>query len=103
MNCFRYFEMLSFSEVDELELTEYFWLLESIQWKKLDEEYRIHRLAWVDRQVNIMDKKSKYIYTEFNKFFNEKEIKQMLGLKVKSDKRLKMLARLAKEANEKGG
>ena len=74
--------------------------------KQVDKQHEIHIQAWVNKQVNATKKKGDgeiSIYKEFKDFFNfEKEIRKIKSNnndQQMSDKRMKSLARLAKNVN----
>lgn len=54
--------------------------MEAFKWRRLDKERELHKSAWLSRKVNATNDKGKYLFKDFDKFFNEKEYKKELGL-----------------------
>lgn len=81
LNCFRYLDFKSFSEVDRLTIPEYRLLMEAVRLKQVDADYRNHLQAWLTFAAKAEKKsgkgKSKPVYSKFKKFFDyEKAIKE---------------------------
>ena len=82
LNCFRYLGFKSFSEVDSLTIPEYELLMEAVELKRVDMDYRNHLQAFLNFAVKAEKKsgknKSKPVYSKFTKFYDyEKEIKKV--------------------------
>lgn len=75
MNCFRYFGMKSFDEVDYVLLEEYALLMKSYSLRKLDKERDMHKQAYLNLAVESTDKSGKKTaYPTFEKFFDYDKI-----------------------------
>ena len=62
----------------------------------------MHKEAWLHREVSARDKKGKYVFDTFTKFYKENVIKENLGItegKRKSNKTYKRLADIARKVN----
>lgn len=102
MNCFRFLNFKSFDEVEELTPKEYELLIKAAQWKRYEEEKRLHWSAFLNRIVEATDKKGKYIFNDFKSFFNEDEMKSAFGLKEQNKEkanRNKRMAEIARKVN----
>lgn len=82
LNCFRYLDFKSFSEVDRLTIPEYEMLMEAVSLKEVDLDYRNHLQAFLNFAVKAEKKvgkhRSKPVYDKFKKFFDyEKAIKEI--------------------------
>ena len=89
MNCFRYLDFKSFAEVDRLTIPEYNLLMEAVQMKEVDQDYRNHLQAFLNFAVRAEKKagknKSKPVYRKFKQFYNyEAEIRKVTKKKKKS-------------------
>lgn len=72
----------SFEEVDRLTIAEYNMLMEAVQLKQIDKDYRNHLQAFLNFSVKAEKKvgknKSKPVYTKFKKFYDyEKELNKV--------------------------
>lgn len=79
LNCFRFLGFKSFAEVDRLTIPEYELLMEAVQYKQVDMDYRNHLQAFLNFAVKAEKKsgknKTKPVYNRFNRFYDyEKEI-----------------------------
>lgn len=79
LNCFRYLDFKSFAEVDRLTIPEYDLLMEAVNLRQVDKDYRNHLQAFLNFAVKAEKKtgknKSKPVYSKFIKFYDyEKEI-----------------------------
>ena len=83
MNCFRFLDFKSFEEVDRLTFAEYALLMEAVRLKQIDIDYRVHQQAFLNLAVKAqkqVGKKVKYIYSNFEKFYDyKKELKKVKG------------------------
>lgn len=74
MNCFRYLDYKSFDEVDRLTIPEYMLLMEAVNLKQVDLDYRNHLQAFLNFSVKAQRKtgknKSRPVFTTFKKFFD---------------------------------
>lgn len=81
LNCFRYLDFKSFAEVDRLTIPEYTLLMEAVQLKQVDMDYRNHLQAYLNFVVKAEKKngkKTKPVYTRFKKFYDyEKELEKV--------------------------
>lgn len=68
----------SFAEVDRLTIPEYELLMQAVRLKQVDMDYRNHLQAFLNFAVKAekkSGKKSKPVYTKFNRFYDyEKEL-----------------------------
>ena len=86
LNCFRYLDFKSFSEVDRLTIPEYHLLMDAVRLKQVDMDYRNHLQAFLNFAVKAEKKtgknKSKPVYSKFKRFYDyEKEIDKVLNKK----------------------
>lgn len=82
LNCFRYLDFKSFSEVDRLTIPEYTLLMEAVRLKQVDFDYRNHLQAFLNFAVRAEKKsgkdKTRPVYSTFKKFYNyEREISRV--------------------------
>lgn len=80
LNCFRYLGFKSLDEVDKLTIPEYNLLMEAVQLREVDKDYRNHLQAFLNFAVKAERKAGKYktkpVYQYFKKFYDrEKAIK----------------------------
>lgn len=80
LNCFRYLGFKSFDELDKLTIPEYNLLMEAVQLREVDKDYRNHLQAFLNFAVKAERKAGKYktkpVYQYFKKFYDrEKAIK----------------------------
>lgn len=80
LNCFRYLGFKSFDELDKLTIPEYNLLMEAVQLREVDKDYRNHLQAFLNFAVKAERKAGKYktkpVYQSFKKFYDrEKAIK----------------------------
>lgn len=84
----------------EYEAQMYAWRL-----KDIDEQEKIHLQAWANQKVQATKKKGKEqvsVYKNFRDFFDkEKFINELTNKKKEVNPRLKRLAGIAKQANER--
>ena len=83
LNCFRYLDFKSFSEVDRLTFPEYHLLMQAVRLKNVDADYRNHLQAFLNFAVKAEKKtgknKSRPVYNKFEKFYDYKgEIEKIL-------------------------
>lgn len=83
LNCFRYLDFKSFSEVDRLTFPEYDLLMQAVKLKNVDADYRNHLQAFLNFAVKAKKKtgknKSRPVYNKFEKFYDYKgEIEKIL-------------------------
>lgn len=88
MNCFRFLGFNSFEQVNQLTIPEYLLLMEAVQLKQVDLDYRNHLQAFLNFSVKAEKKtgkgKSRPVFTKFKKFYNYDE--QIAKVKVKVKK-----------------
>lgn len=82
LNCFRYLDFKSFAEVDRITVAEYNLLMEAMQLKQVDKDYRNHLQAFLNFAVKAEKKtgknKSKPVYSKFKKFYDyESEVNKI--------------------------
>lgn len=80
LNCFRYLGFKSFDELDRLTIPEYNLLMEAVQLREVDKDYRNHLQAFLNFAVKAERKAGKYktkpVYQYFKKFYDrDKAIK----------------------------
>ena len=107
MNCFRYLDFKSFSEVDRLTIPEYEMLMEAVRLKQVDMDYRNHLQAFLNFAVKAEKKagknRSKPVYDKFKKFFDyEKAIKQIRN-KGENKEQFSGIGRLLKGGTKEDG
>ena len=107
LNCFTYFGMKSFDEVDNMLIEEYELLMKSYSLKRLDQERDMHWQAYLNMAVQQTEERGKKTYSKFptfKKFFDyEKSKRELLGIKeIKQDK-YKDIKNLILIANKRGG
>ena len=77
LNCIRYLDYKSLAEVDRLTVPEYVLLMKGVNYRLVDTEYRLHKLAWLTFAAKAEKKsgknKTKPVYDKFKKFFNYEE------------------------------
>ena len=100
MNCFRYLDFKSFEEVDRLTIPQYELLMEAVQLKQFDTDYRNHLQAYLNFVVQARKesgKKSTPVYKKFRQFYDyEKEIEKVTK-KGKGKSRLSGIGKLLKK------
>ena len=73
LNCFRHLGFKSFEEVDRLTIPEYTLLMEAVQLREVDKDYRNHLQAFLNFAVKAEKKvgknKTKPVYQRFSKVF----------------------------------
>lgn len=82
MNCFRFLDFKSFTEVDRLTIPEYLLLMEAVRLKQVDMDYRNHLQAFLNFAVKAEKKsgknKSKPVFNKFKKFYDyDEEIRKV--------------------------
>lgn len=80
LNCFRYLGFKSFDELDRLTIPEYNLLMEAVQLREVDKDYRNHLQAFLNFAVKAERKAGRYktkpVYQYFKKFYDrDKAIK----------------------------
>lgn len=77
MNCFRYLGFKSFEEVDRLTIPEYTLLMEAVQLREVDKDYRNHLQAFLNFAVKAEKKvgknKTKPVYQDSESFLITKK------------------------------
>ena len=66
LNCFTYFGMKSFDEVDNMLIEEYELLMKSYSLKRLDKERDMHWQAYLNMAVQQTEERGKKTYSKFN-------------------------------------
>ena len=101
LNCFRYLDYKSFAEVDRITIPEYLLLMEAVQLKQVDMDYRNHLQAYLNFVVKAEKKagkgKSKPVYSSFKKFFDYNEA---IAKVQKKDKKKSRFAGIGKLLNK---
>lgn len=94
----------SFSEVDRLTIPEYNLLMKSVELKQIDEEYRLHKQAFLNLAAQAQKKagkgKTKPVYTSFSKFFDYKKEVNKVMKKKKEDRRFAGIGKLLKKGEK---
>lgn len=87
MNCIRFLGYKSLAEVDKLTIPEYELLMEGVQLRSVDEDYRNHLQAYLNFAVKATKgtkKNQRPVYSKFKSFFDyEKAINKI----IKTDKK----------------
>lgn len=105
LNCFRYLDLKTISAVDSMLLFEYKMLMKAYSLKSLDYDYKAHKQAWINQQVQAtkeQGKKTIPVYRNFKQFFDyEKMEQELLGNKFIQKKKEKPneFARMLRKAN----
>ena len=77
MNCFRYLGFTDVRQVDRMTIREYELVMKAAKLKQVDEEYKIHLLAFANQRARAEKKvgkgKTRPVYTRFNKFYDYKK------------------------------
>lgn len=72
-------------QLGRVTLRHYFQLMKAARLRELDEETKMHLLVWKSREIEATKKNGKYVYTQFDKFFDvEKRRNEILGIKNKT-------------------
>lgn len=91
------------AEADDLTLLEYQMLMKAYALRSLDEEYKAHKQAWLNQQVQAtkqQGKKTVPVYRKFKQFFDyEKHEQEILGANKKVPKQNKKIISLMLQAN----
>ena len=66
LNCFRYLDFKSFEEVDRLTIPEYELLMEAVQLKWVDADYRNHLQAFLRVEVKPLSVADSMAFTEYD-------------------------------------
>jgi len=83
-------------------MREYDWLMEARQLSIVDEDFRDHRQAFINFQVQATDRKGKPVYKRFNKFYDyDNELAKTQDKKPQSD-RFAALKRHIREGEHNG-
>lgn len=64
--------------IKRMTIEEYRIRMKAYSLRQLDEEYKLHKLAWQINQAQAADKKGKAIYRRFDDFFNFKKMEQRI-------------------------
>lgn len=102
MNCFRYLDFKSFSEVDRLTIPEYELLMKAVKLKEIDTDYRNHLQAFLNFAVKAEKKvgkgKSKPVYRKFKQFYDyENEQKKVTNNKSNKKSRFAGIGKFLKK------
>ena len=102
MDCFRYLDFKSFEEVDRLTVPEYNLLMNAVELKQFDLDYRNHLQAFLNFAVQARKKvgknKSRPVFTTFEKFFNhEKFLKKIRSKKEEQEQRYSGIGKFLKK------
>lgn len=89
LNCFRYLDFKSCAEVDRLTIPEYLLLMEAVNLKLIDMDYRNHLQAFLNFAVKAKKRtgknKSRPVYSKFKQFYDyDQEVRKATK---KDDKR----------------
>lgn len=92
INCFRYLGFTSFEQIDKLTLSQYKVMMEALELRMFDQNYREHRQAYLDFAVRAEKSagkgKSKPVYKKFRQFFDyERELERVKRRKEKQESR----------------
>ena len=97
----------SFAEVDRLTIPEYNLLMEAMQLKQVDMDYRNHLQAFLNFAVKAEKRtgknKSKPVYSQFKRFYNyEKEVERIRN-KGQENSRIAGLSKFLKKRSGDSG
>ena len=67
-------------------MKEYEWLMEARSLRAVDEDFDLHKQAFLNFQVQATDKKGKPVYRNFGKFYDYKKELEELKKPKKEDK-----------------
>ena len=85
INCIRYFNITNISDIDKMTFNNYILLMRGKRLQLFDEDYKLYKLAFLNRQINLtkqQGKKEIYIYKTMKDFFDyEKEYNKLMGTK----------------------
>lgn len=71
-------------QLGRVTLRHYLQMMKAARLRELDEETKLHLMAWQNREVEAI-KKNKYVYTKFSDFFDvNKRRNEILGIKSKT-------------------
>lgn len=88
--------------MDDLTLKEYDWLMEAVRLREIDEEFKAHRQAFLNFQVQGTDRKGKPVYKRFDKFYDYKKALASIGRKKPHNDRFAALKRHIREGEVNG-
>ena len=101
LNCFRYLDFKSFAEVDRLTIPEYNLLMEAVQLKQIDTDYRNHLQAFLNFAVKAEKKagkgKTKPVYRKFKQFYDYEDEVQKITKKDKGKSRFSGIGKFLKK------
>lgn len=111
VNCLRYFGFKSLREVEQVTIPEYETMMEAHALRQVDEEYKLHLLAWLTFAAQAKKSagkgKEKPVYGRFRKFFNYesriREVKAALGGKPKDNSRFVGIGKYLRKGGEADG
>lgn len=90
--------------MDELTIPEYNLLMQSVQLRQVDEQYRLHWQAYLNQAVKSTKgkKNPKPLYPRFSKFFDYEKAQQAVMNNEKKDARTDRFAALRAHLREEG-
>lgn len=109
VNCFRFFGMTDWNQIDQLTLKQYRIMMRALELKQVDEEFKAHRQAYLNQVVKAekqIGKSSRAVYDSFDKFFDyEARLQSVINPKApqkiqKSQSIAERLAELKKKRKE---
>ena len=104
LNCFRYLDFKSFSEVDRLTIPEYRLLMKAVNLRETDKTFRNHLQAFLNFKVqakkNVGKNKQKPVYTRFTQFYDyDKEIDKIMKRDEKHKSRFSGIGKFLKKGD----
>lgn len=100
MNCFRFLDYKSFAEVDRLTIPEYHLLMEAVEYKQVDMDYRNHLQAFLNFAVKAerkSGKRTKPVYNRFEKFYDYEKAQKRVKNKGKEKSRFAGIEKFLKK------
>ena len=92
---------MSMLDIKRTTIADYEVMVKAYKLHSIDEEHRLHILAWQIVQAGASDKKGKPIYSNFKKFYDyEKRIKEVESDDVKADVKTVSLFNMVKNINK---
>lgn len=93
---------MSMLDIKRTTIADYEVMTQAYKLRNVDEELRIHVLAWQIVQAGASDKKGKPIYSNFKRFYDyDKKIKEIERDDVKQDSKTLSLFNMVKNVNKR--
>lgn len=105
--CFRYFDFKSFRDIDRLTIPEVNIMREALQYRLLDRQDDIHKIAYLTNVAGATKSVGKRlipVYAKYEDFFNyEEELKKVAPKDAKTVERYKKISEIVKKREKKAG